>query len=54
MVKDVGLLDKLIGVQIPLNVTEATTATQPVKPESLELIREYMNSPPDPSMTVCD
>ena len=53
MVKDVGLLDKLIGVQIPMNVTEAATATQPVNHESLGKLQEYMNSPATSSMTVC-
>ena len=53
MVKDVGLLDKLIGIQIPMNVSEASTATQPIAKETLGKLQEYMNAPATSSMTVC-
>ena len=52
MVNDVGLMDKLIGIQVPLNISEAAMATIPVKTDYLELLAEYMKTSPDPSMTV--
>ena len=52
MVNDVGLMDKLIGIQVPLNISEATMATVPVKPDYLDLLSEYMKTSPDTSMTV--
>lgn len=52
MVNDVGLLDKLIGIQVPLNISEAAMATVPVKSDYLDLLRKYMRTPPDQSMTV--
>ena len=52
MVNDVGLMDKLIGIQVPLNISEATMATVPVKPDYLDLLAEYMKTSPDTSMTV--
>ncbi|KAK8802827.1 hypothetical protein WA171_006498 [Blastocystis sp. BT1] len=54
MVNDVGLMDKLIGIQVPLNISEATMATVPVKPDYLDLLAEYMKTSPDTSMTLLD
>ena len=45
-------MDKLIGIQVPLNISEATMATVPVNPDYLDLLAEYMKTSPDTSMTV--
>ena len=47
-------MDKLIGIQVPLNISEATMATVPVKPDYLDLLAEYMKTSPDTSMTLLD
>lgn len=52
IIKDVNLMDKLIGVEIPLNASEASVATQPLTQKQLSTLEEYMTSSPTEGMTV--
>lgn len=45
-------MDKLIGVEIPLNASEASVATQPLTQKQLSTLEEYMTSSPTEGMTV--
>lgn len=45
-------MDKLIGVEIPLNASEASVATQPLTQKQLSTLEEYMTSSPTKGMTV--
>lgn len=45
-------MDKLIGVEIPLNASEAEIATKPLETHQLHALEEYMHSAATDSMTV--
>lgn len=52
IIKDVGLLDKLIGVEIPLNASEAEIATKPLLPSQLKQLEPFMTCSPTSDMSV--
>ena len=46
MLTDVGLIDRFIGVQMPLNLTECIPATRPLSPAQRALLPvEFRASP---------
>lgn len=46
MLKDVGLLDRFIGVQMPLNLTECVPATKPLTTAQRALLpAEFRGAP---------
>lgn len=52
IIKDVGLLDKLIGVEIPLNASEAEIATKSLLPSQLKQLEPFMTCSPTSDMSV--
>ena len=52
MTKDVGLLNKLIGIQVPLNVSEGDFATKPITSQQMRALSEYTHTFSDTPKTV--
>ena len=52
MIRDVGLIDRLIGIQIPLNISENATATLPLSSSSQEALSPFFSSPSSAPLTV--
>ena len=52
MIKDVGLLNKLVGIQVPLNVSEGDFATKLLTPQQMRNLHEYTHRLDDTPTTV--
>lgn len=52
MIKDVGLLNKLIGIQVPLNISEGDFATKLLTSQQMRTLSEYTRAYPDTPKTV--
>ena len=52
MIKDVGLLNRLVGIQVPLNISEGDFATKPITAQQMRALSEYTHSFSDTPKTV--
>ena len=50
--RDVGLLDRLIGVQFPLNLSETPIATRPLDAAAISALSPFFLADPPSTLTV--